>query len=77
MAKVAAIQGAIEEPDASPTPLQAFGELTFIALPVPLFKRLSDEGARRGMQLSQLLVAAVESYLRDHPPTIRLAKDKE
>ena len=44
-----------------------FEQVSFIALPAEALRRLSAEGAKRGLTASQLLANAVDEYLRNHP----------
>jgi len=43
------------------------GELSFFALPAPLFRYLTDAATARGMTLAQLLSEAVSRYIKETP----------
>jgi predicted DNA-binding ribbon-helix-helix protein len=56
---------------AEPTEEQAraaLGQMTFFALPMALFRELSDAAAKRQMTLPQLLSTAVSDYLKKTEP---------
>lgn len=47
----------------------SMSDMTFLALPMPLFIQLSDAAAKRQITLAQLLSTAVSDYLKDTEPT--------
>jgi len=40
-----------------------FSNVALMALPMPLFRKLSDEAAKRNMRLPELLTVAVAEYI--------------
>lgn len=48
-----------------PTPRME--QVSFIALPATTLQMLADEGSRRNLTVPQLLAAALDEYLRNHP----------
>ena len=47
----------------------SMSDMTFLALPMPLFTQLSDAAAKRQITLAQLLSTAVSDYLKNTEPT--------
>jgi hypothetical protein len=54
-----------------------FDQVAFIALPLVTLKALSDAGAQRGMTVPQLLVAALDAFLRQPAGPQLLTETKE
>jgi hypothetical protein len=52
-----------QERNLPPAQPVGFGSLCFLTLPVETFKALSDEAARRGLTLAQLLQQAFDHVL--------------
>lgn len=57
-----------EQQDQTLTGGQPTGNITFIALPEATFIALSDEAAKRGMNVAQALAQALDEFLKNHPP---------
>lgn len=62
-------------PDDSLPP--GFDQVAFIALPLATFKALSEAGAQRGLTVPQLLVAALDAFLKQSAGPQLLTETKE
>lgn len=55
----------IKDPKTEQETNTAFGEMYFLAVPIPTYQKLSDEAARRGQTFAQALKRAFDLYSSD------------